>query len=84
MILLCNSTKNPSDEFISYLNTRFEGYPVRKGDQFVFNFLGTTLEFNIHNTLPKEVVQINKNTRITIKPAIENFVKKIIKLLINR
>ncbi len=51
-----------------YLNTRFEGYPVTKGDQFILNFLGTSLEFIIYNSIPREVVKINKNTKIVIKP----------------
>ena len=50
-----------------YLNSRFEGYPVIKGDQFVLNFLGTSLEFIIYNSFPKEVVKINKNTKISYK-----------------
>jgi transitional endoplasmic reticulum ATPase len=76
IVLLCNTTQNISDEFIPYLNTRFEGYPVIKGDQFVLNFLGTTLEFIIHTSLPKEVVKINKNTKIIIKPGLEKFRKE--------
>ena len=76
IVLLCNTTQNLSDEFISYLNSRFEGYPVIKGDQFVLNFLGTTLEFIIYNTIPKEVVKINKNTKIVIKPGLSKFRKE--------
>ncbi len=76
IVLLCNTTQNLSDEFIPYLNTRFEGYPVIKGDQFVMNFLGTTLEFIIHTSFPNEVVTINRNTKITIKPGLEKFRKE--------
>ena len=73
IILLCNTIQNLSDEFISYLNSRFEGYPVIKGDQFALNFLGTTLEFIIYNSFPKEVVKINRTTKIVVKPGLEKF-----------
>ncbi|MER5175464.1 MAG: CDC48 family AAA ATPase [Candidatus Nitrosocosmicus sp.] len=76
IVLLCNTTQNLSDEFIPYLNTRFEGYPVTRGDQFILNFLGTTLEFIIQKSLPKEVVKINKNTKIIIKPGLSKFPKE--------
>ncbi len=76
IVLLCNTTQNLSDEFIPYLNTRFEGYPVTRGDQFILNFLGTTLEFIIQKSLPKEVVKINKNTKIIIKPGLDKFPKE--------
>jgi len=76
IVVLCNTTQNLSDEFISYLNSRFEGYPVIKGDQFVLNFLGTSLEFIIYNSIPKEVVKINKNTKIVIKPGFSKFRKE--------
>jgi len=75
IVLLCNTTQSLSDEFISYLNSRFEGYPVIKGDQFVLNFLGTSLEFIIYNSSPKEVVKISKNTKIIIKPGFSKFRK---------
>ncbi len=75
IILLCNTSQNLSDEFIPYLNTRFEGYPVVKGDQFVLNFLGNTIEFVIYNSSPKDVVMINKNTKIIVKPGLEKFHK---------
>jgi transitional endoplasmic reticulum ATPase len=76
IVVLCNTTQNLSDEFISYLNSRFEGYPVIKGDQFVLNFLGTSLEFIIYNSIPKEVVKIDKNTKIVIKPGFSKFRKE--------
>ena len=76
IVVLCNTTQNLSGEFISYLNSRFEGYPVIKGDQFVLNFLGTSLEFIIYNSIPKEVVKINKNTKIVIKPGFSKFRKE--------
>jgi transitional endoplasmic reticulum ATPase len=76
IVLLCNTSQNLSDEFVSYLNSRFEGYPVIKGDQFVLNFLGTSLEFIIYNSVPKEVVKINKNTKIVIKPGFSKFRKE--------
>ncbi len=75
IVLLCNTSQNLSDEFIPYLNTRFEGYPVVKGDQFILNFLGTTIEFVIYNSSPKDVVMINKNTKIMVKPGLEKFRK---------
>ncbi len=75
IVLLCNTSQNLSDEFIPYLNTRFEGYPVVKGDQFVLNFLGTTIEFVIYNSSPKDVVMINKDTKIIVKPGLEKFHK---------
>lgn len=71
LVLSCNTSKNFSDEFILYLNNRFEGYPVTKGDQFLLNFLGTSLEFKVQNTLPKEVVRIARNTKIVIKVGLE-------------
>ncbi|KAA2280078.1 MAG: CDC48 family AAA ATPase [Candidatus Nitrosocosmicus sp.] len=71
LVLSCNTSKNFSDEFILYLNNRFEGYPVTKGDQFLLNFLGTSLEFKVQNTLPKEVVRIARNTKIVIKIGLE-------------
>jgi transitional endoplasmic reticulum ATPase len=75
IVLLCNTAQNLSDEFISYLNSRFEGYPVVRGDQFILNFLGTTIEFIIHNSFPKDVVMINKNTKIIVKLGLEKFRK---------
>jgi transitional endoplasmic reticulum ATPase len=74
--LLCNTTQKLSTEFIAYLNTRFEGYPVTKGDQFTLNFLGTELEFIIFNSLPREIVKITRNTKIIIKPALKKFRKE--------
>lgn len=71
LVLSCNTTKNFSDEFILYLNNRFEGYPVTKGDQFLLNFLGTSLEFKVQNTMPKEVVRIARATKIVIKVGLE-------------
>lgn len=71
LVLSCNTSKNFSDEFVLYLNNRFEGYPVTKGDQFLLNFLGTSLEFKVQNTLPKEVVRIARNTKIVIKVGLE-------------
>jgi transitional endoplasmic reticulum ATPase len=71
LVLSCNTTKNFSDEFILYLNNRFEGYPVTKGEQFLLNFLGTSLEFKVQNTIPKEVVCITRNTKIVIKVGLE-------------
>ena len=71
--LLCNTVQNLSEEFILYLNSRFDGYPVIKGDQFTLNFLGTAIEFIIYNSFPKDVVIINKNTKIIIKPSLEKF-----------
>ncbi len=76
IILLCNANQKLSDEFISYLNARFEGYPVTKGDQFTLNFLGTELEFIIHSTVPREIVKISNNTKIIIKPALKKFRKE--------
>ncbi len=76
IILLCNANQKLSDEFISYLNSRFEGYPVTKGDQFTLNFLGTELEFIIHSSVPREIVKISNNTKITIKPALKKFRKE--------
>jgi transitional endoplasmic reticulum ATPase len=76
IVLLCNTAQNLSDEFISYLNSRFEGYPVVRGDQFILNFLGTTIEFIIHNSFPKDVVMINKNTKIIVKLGLEKFRKE--------
>jgi transitional endoplasmic reticulum ATPase len=67
IVLACNTSKNFSEEFILYLNNRFDGYPVTKGEQFLLNFLGTSLEFRVHNTLPREVVRITKSTKIIIK-----------------
>src|SRR5690606_9046155 len=67
IVLVCNTSKNFSDEFILYLNNRFDGYPVTKGEQFLLNFLGTSLEFKVQTTVPKEVVRITKSTRIIIK-----------------
>ena len=67
IVLVCNTSKNFSDEFILYLNNRFDGYPVTKGEQFLLNFLGTSLEFKVQNTLPKEVVRITRSTKIMIK-----------------
>lgn len=65
--LVCDYSKVFSEEFILYLKNRFEGYPVIKGEQFNLNFLGNTLEFFIGNTTPKDIVKIDKNTRISIK-----------------
>jgi transitional endoplasmic reticulum ATPase len=75
IVLLCKTAQNLSDEFVSYLNSRFEGYPVVRGDQFILNFLGTTIEFIIHNSFPKDVVMINKNTKIIVKLGLEKFRK---------
>ena len=76
VILLCNTAQSLSDDFISFLNARFEGYPVTKGDQFILNFLGKTFEFIIYYSLPKKVVKINKNTKIVIKPGFSKFRKE--------
>ncbi|MDP8906226.1 MAG: AAA family ATPase, partial [Thermoproteota archaeon] len=76
IILLCNANQKLSDEFISYLNSRFEGYPVIKGDQFTLNFLGKELEFIIHSSVPREIVKISNNTKIIIKPALKKFRKE--------
>lgn len=71
IILSCNTSKNFSDEFNLYLNNRFEGYPVTKGEQFTLNFLGTSLEFKVHSTIPREVVKITKLTKIGIRTGVE-------------
>ena len=71
IILSCNTSKNFSDEFNLYLNNRFEGYPVTKGEQFTLNFLGTSLEFKVHSTMPREVVKVTKFTKIGIRTGIE-------------
>lgn len=71
IILSCNTSKNFSDEFNLYLNNRFEGYPVTKGEQFTLNFLGTSLEFKVHSTMPREVVKITKLTKIGIRTGVE-------------
>ncbi len=71
IILSCNTSKNFSDEFNLYLNNRFEGYPVTKGEQFTLNFLGTSLEFKVHSTTPREVVKITKFTKIGIRTGLE-------------
>lgn len=71
IILSCNTSKNFSDEFNLYLNNRFDGYPVTKGEQFTLNFLGTPLEFKVHSTMPREVVKITKFTKIVIRTGIE-------------
>ncbi len=71
IILSCNTSKNFSDEFNLYLNNRFEGYPVTKGEKFTLNFLGTSLEFKVHSTTPREVVKITKFTKIGIRTGIE-------------
>ncbi|CAN5782164.1 CDC48 family AAA ATPase [soil metagenome] len=71
IILSCNTSKNFSDEFNLYLNNRFEGYPVTKGEQFTLNFLGTSLEFKVHSTSPREVVKITKFTKIGIRTGVE-------------
>ena len=71
IILSCNTSKNFSEEFNSYLNNRFEGYPVTKGEQFTLNFLGTSLEFKVHSTMPREVVKITKFTKIGIRTGVE-------------
>ena len=76
IILLCNANQKLSDEFISYLNARFEGYPFTKGDQFILNFLGTELEFIIHSSVPREIVKISNSTKIIIKPALKKFRKE--------
>ena len=76
IILLCNANQKLSDEFISYLNARFEGYPVTKGDQFTLNFLGTELEFIIHSSVPRDIVKISNNTKIIIRPALKKFRKQ--------
>ena len=76
IILLCNANQKLSDEFISYLNARYEGYPVTKGDQFTLNFLGTELEFIIHSSLPRDIVKITRNTKIIIKPVLKKFRKE--------
>jgi transitional endoplasmic reticulum ATPase len=76
VILLCNTTQKLSDDFISFLNTHFEGYPFTKGDQFVLNFLGKPFEFIVYCSLPKQVVKINKNTKIVIKPRFSKFRKE--------
>ncbi len=76
IVLLCNTTQKLSDEFVSYLNARFEGYPVTKGYQFTLNILGTELEFIIYMSFSKEIVKINKNTKIIIKPALRKFRKE--------
>ncbi len=76
IILLCNANQKLSDEFISYLNARFEGYPVTKGDQFTLNFLGTELEFIIRSSLPRDIVKISNNTKIMIRPALKKFRKQ--------
>ena len=71
IVLSCNTSKNFSDEFNLYLNNRFEGYPVTKGEQFTLNFLGTSLEFKVSSSIPREVVKITKFTKIVIKTGIE-------------
>jgi transitional endoplasmic reticulum ATPase len=71
IILSCNTSKNFSEEFNLYLNNRFEGYPVTKGEQFTLNFLGTSLEFKVHSTMPREVVKITKFTKIGIRTGVE-------------
>jgi transitional endoplasmic reticulum ATPase len=71
IIFSCNTSKNFSDEFNLYLNNRFEGYPVTKGEQFTLNFLGTSLEFKVHSTTPRDVVKITKFTKIAIRTGIE-------------
>ncbi|WP_144729533.1 CDC48 family AAA ATPase [Candidatus Nitrosocosmicus arcticus] len=71
IILSSNTSKNFSDEFNLYLNNRFDGYPVTKGEQFTLNFLGTSLEFKVHSTTPREVVKITKFTKIVIRTGIE-------------
>jgi len=71
IILSCSTSKNFSDEFNLYLNNRFDGYPVTKGEQFTLNFLGTSLEFKVHSTMPREVVKITKFTKIVIRTGIE-------------
>ncbi len=71
IVLSCNTTKNFSDEFNLYLNNRFEGYPVTRGEQFTLNFLGTSLEFKVYSTTPRESVKINKFTKIAIRTGIE-------------
>jgi len=71
IILSCSTSKNFSDEFNLYLNNRFDGYPVIKGEQFTLNFLGTSLEFKVHSTMPREVVKITKFTKIVIRTGIE-------------
>ena len=74
VVLSCNTTKNFSDEFNLYLNNRFEGYPVTKGEKFTLNFLGTSLEFKVDSTIPREVVKITKFTRIVIRTGIEKLI----------
>jgi len=76
IILLCNTTQKLSEDFISFLNTHFEGYPFTKGDQFILNFLGKPFEFIIYCSLPKQVVKISKNTKIVIKPGFPKFRKE--------
>jgi transitional endoplasmic reticulum ATPase len=71
IILSCNTSKDFSEEFNLYLNNRFEGYPVTKGEQFTLNFLGTSLEFKVHSTMPREVVKITKFTKIGIRTGVE-------------
>ena len=71
IILSCNTSKDFSEEFNLYLNNRFEGYPVTKGEQFTLNFLGTSLEFKVHSTMPREIVKITKFTKIGIRTGVE-------------
>ena len=40
VVLSCNTSKNFSDEFNLYLNNRFEGYPVTKGETIHPKFFG--------------------------------------------
>ncbi|MDQ4074415.1 MAG: hypothetical protein M3162_08960, partial [Thermoproteota archaeon] len=68
IVFLSNTVQGLSEEFVLFLNIRFDGMPVTKGDKFSLNFLGSSIVLLVNSTLPKEIVKIDKNTKIIVKP----------------
>lgn len=64
-----NDTVTADKEFTDFVKNRLKGLPIINGDEISVMILGNSIDFKITKTTPKQVVKIDRITKLDISEA---------------
>ena len=66
VLMPVNDTVTVDKEFTDFVKNRLKGLPLSQGDEISVMILGNSMEFKINKISPKNVVKIDRSTKLSI------------------
>ncbi len=66
VLLPVNDSVTVDKEFTDFVKNRLKGLPLSQGDEIAVMILGNSMEFKINKISPKNVVKIDRSTKLSI------------------